>query len=132
MREPNPSSRTMALGSTQPITKMSTKNLPGGKGRPAFKTDKLTAICEPTVKRPYGSLDVLQPYGLALHFYIEHVMTASLQILSGSHAGSSHADFSTLKMELTRSSETSVHITSTRRQIPEDGVLLEFPGSNLS
>jgi hypothetical protein len=26
----NPSSRTMALGSTQPLTKMSTKNFPGG------------------------------------------------------------------------------------------------------
>jgi hypothetical protein len=26
----NPSSRTMALGSTQPLTEMSTKNLPGG------------------------------------------------------------------------------------------------------
>jgi hypothetical protein len=28
---PNPSSRTMALGSTQPLTKMSTRKLPGGK-----------------------------------------------------------------------------------------------------
>jgi hypothetical protein len=27
----NCSSRTMALGSTQPLTKMSTRNLPGGK-----------------------------------------------------------------------------------------------------
>jgi hypothetical protein len=26
----NPSSRTMALGSTQPVTEMSTRNLPGG------------------------------------------------------------------------------------------------------
>jgi hypothetical protein len=46
---PNPSGRTIALGSTQPLTKMSTKNLTGGKGRPARKDDKLTAICEPTV-----------------------------------------------------------------------------------
>jgi hypothetical protein len=44
---PNPSSRTMALGSTQPLTEMSTKNLLGGKGRPAHKADNLTAICEP-------------------------------------------------------------------------------------
>jgi hypothetical protein len=29
---PNPSSRIMALGSTQPLTEMSTKNLPGVKG----------------------------------------------------------------------------------------------------
>jgi hypothetical protein len=27
---PNPSGRTMALGSTQPLTEMSTRNLPGG------------------------------------------------------------------------------------------------------
>jgi hypothetical protein len=46
---PNPSSRTMALGSTQPLTEMSTRNLPGGKGRPARKVDNLTAICEPIV-----------------------------------------------------------------------------------
>jgi hypothetical protein len=38
----------MALGSTRPLTEMSTRNLPGGKGLPARKTD-LTAICEPIV-----------------------------------------------------------------------------------
>jgi hypothetical protein len=32
---PNLSSRTIALGSTQSLTEMSTTNLPGGKGRPA-------------------------------------------------------------------------------------------------
>jgi hypothetical protein len=37
------------LGSTQPLTEMSTRNLPGGKGRPARKADNLTAICEPIV-----------------------------------------------------------------------------------
>jgi hypothetical protein len=45
----NPSSRTMALGSTQPLTEMSTRNLHGGKGRPARKADNLTAICKPIV-----------------------------------------------------------------------------------
>jgi hypothetical protein len=39
----------MALGSTQPLTDMSTRNLPGGRGRPARKTDNLTAISESTV-----------------------------------------------------------------------------------
>jgi hypothetical protein len=39
----------MALGSAQPLTEMSTRNLPGGKGQPARKADKLTAICEPIV-----------------------------------------------------------------------------------
>jgi hypothetical protein len=46
---PNPSSRTMALGSTQPLTEMSTRNLPGGKVRPVCKADNLTAIYEPIV-----------------------------------------------------------------------------------
>jgi hypothetical protein len=36
---PNPSSRTMGLGSTQPLTKISTINLTGGKTRPARKAD---------------------------------------------------------------------------------------------
>jgi hypothetical protein len=45
----NPASRTMAMGSTQPLTEMSTRNLPGSKGRPACKADNLTAICEPIV-----------------------------------------------------------------------------------
>jgi hypothetical protein len=44
-----PSSRTMALGSTQPPTELSTRNLPGGKEQPARKADNLTAICELTV-----------------------------------------------------------------------------------
>jgi hypothetical protein len=39
----------MALGSTQPLTEMSTKNIPGCKGLPARKADNLTAICEPIV-----------------------------------------------------------------------------------
>jgi hypothetical protein len=38
----------MALSSTQPLAEMSTRNLPGGKGRPARKAD-LNAICEPIV-----------------------------------------------------------------------------------
>jgi hypothetical protein len=46
---PNPSSCIMALGSTQPLTEMSTRNHPGGKGRPARGADNLTAICEPIV-----------------------------------------------------------------------------------
>jgi hypothetical protein len=37
--------------------------------------------------------------------------------------GSSLADFSTLNMEAIRSFETSVHRRSTRRHIPEDGIL---------
>jgi hypothetical protein len=39
----------MVLESTQPLTEMSTKYLPGGTGRPARKADNLTAISEPIV-----------------------------------------------------------------------------------
>jgi hypothetical protein len=39
----------MALGSTQPLTEMSIRNFPGGKGRQARKADSLTAICEAIV-----------------------------------------------------------------------------------
>jgi hypothetical protein len=48
---PNPSGLTMALGSTQPLTEMSTRNFrkkkkkPGVKGRPARKADNLAVIC---------------------------------------------------------------------------------------
>jgi hypothetical protein len=56
----------MALGSTQPLTEMSTRNLPGGKGRPARKAE-LTAICEPIVgastsHNPMGIYGLLQGY----------------------------------------------------------------------
>jgi hypothetical protein len=53
----------MALGSTQPLTETSTRNLPGGKGRPVRRADNLTAICEPIVYIKSGSLDVLQHNG---------------------------------------------------------------------
>jgi hypothetical protein len=39
----------MTLLSTQPLAEMSTRNLPGAKGRPARKADNLIAICEPIV-----------------------------------------------------------------------------------
>jgi hypothetical protein len=39
----------MALGSTQSLSEMSSKNCPEDKGRPARKADNFTAICEPIV-----------------------------------------------------------------------------------
>jgi hypothetical protein len=61
----NPSSRTMALGSTQPLTEMGTRNLRRGK-RPARKADNITAICEPIVLKMW-ELDDSQLYGPAWH-----------------------------------------------------------------
>jgi hypothetical protein len=47
------------------------------------------------------------------------------------HAGSLPADFSALKMEAIRSFETWVHTRSTRRHIPEDGILHSHRRENL-
>jgi hypothetical protein len=47
LKLPNPSSLTVALVSTQPLTEISTRNLPGVKKRPARKADKLAAVYEP-------------------------------------------------------------------------------------
>jgi hypothetical protein len=40
------SNRTMALGSTQLLTEMSTRTLPGGKKRLVCRADNHAAICE--------------------------------------------------------------------------------------
>jgi hypothetical protein len=53
----------MALGSTQPLMEMNTRNLPGGKGRPVRKADNLSAICEPTVQKKWEPWH-LNPMGL--------------------------------------------------------------------
>jgi hypothetical protein len=39
----------MALWTPQSLTEKSTRYFPGGEGRPAPKTDNLTATCEPIV-----------------------------------------------------------------------------------
>ena len=40
----NPSDRTMALGSTQPLTEMSTRRISWGQMRPVRKADNLTTF----------------------------------------------------------------------------------------
>jgi hypothetical protein len=52
---PNPSSCAMALGSTQPLTEMGTRSLPGGKGQLTCKADNFTTICKLTVYKMWES-----------------------------------------------------------------------------
>jgi hypothetical protein len=52
----------MVLWSTQPLTEMSTRNLPGAKGRLARKADNLTPSVSLSSTK-CGSLDVSQSYG---------------------------------------------------------------------
>jgi hypothetical protein len=59
---PTPSSRIMALGSTQTLTEMNTRNLPEVKVRTELKAVSFTSIYKPNVSK-IGSLDVSQPYG---------------------------------------------------------------------
>jgi hypothetical protein len=46
---PNPSSRNMALGFTQPLTETSTRRYFGGEARQERNADNLTAIFKPSV-----------------------------------------------------------------------------------
>jgi hypothetical protein len=60
----------MALGSTQPLTEMSTRNFPGSKRLPARNADKLRYLCADclenvgasTSHNPMGLHGLLQEY----------------------------------------------------------------------
>jgi hypothetical protein len=50
----------MAQESTQPLTEMSTRNLPWGKKRPAHRADNFATFYEPNVWK-CGNLNLSQP-----------------------------------------------------------------------
>ena len=56
-----PSDRSMALGSTQPLVKMSTRNISWGQRRPVREADLTTFMCRISWKS--GSLNLLEPSG---------------------------------------------------------------------
>jgi hypothetical protein len=61
--------------STQPLTEMSTRNLPRGEGQPVHKTDNLTAIYETTVYKMWAPQHLTKPVAwpltvTALPFYL--------------------------------------------------------------
>jgi hypothetical protein len=43
----------MDLGSSRPLTEVTTRNLPGGKERPELKADNLIVICEPVAYKVF-------------------------------------------------------------------------------
>jgi hypothetical protein len=78
---------------------------------------ELRPLCRPAVASLYTD------YAIPALKIAENGLQTDLSLLTPAHAGSSFADFSTLKMEAIHSSETSVHTRSTRRYIPEDDIL---------
>jgi hypothetical protein len=67
----------MVLRSTQVLTKMSTRNLPGGKGRPAHEADNLNADCLENVgaSTAHNLMGHARPVtGIALSFFFTYVI----------------------------------------------------------
>jgi hypothetical protein len=67
---PIPSSHTVALGSTQPVTEMSPRYLLRGKGELACKAVNLTVTHEPIVSQNVWASKPVT--GIAVHFLHKH------------------------------------------------------------
>jgi hypothetical protein len=53
----------MALGSTQPLTEMSTRNFPRGKGRPAREADNECRLRQPPLEQWLRPVKILSASG---------------------------------------------------------------------
>ena len=96
----NPSGRTMALGSTQPLTEMSTRVFPEGYRRPVRKADNLAiSMCRLEIRgasiswrlsRNCCTLTVPNGESCSIAVPISHRAAAIITLI-----GSSYADYST-------------------------------------
>jgi hypothetical protein len=116
------------------ITKFRTyprPDLPSERGllRNHFRTKTETFERKQKKRRPGVHLVFISILILCIRILFPMLVYLSLQ--RPGHAGFTLADFSTLKMEAIRSSETSVHTRSTRIHIPEDGILHSHRRENL-
>jgi hypothetical protein len=79
----------MALGSTQPVTEMNTRNLPGGKGQTVCGADILTTICEPTVYKMWECRRITTLWAFMASYSDSFTFFLPLGILMGNKNGKS-------------------------------------------
>jgi hypothetical protein len=80
----------MAQGSTQPLREMSSRNLPGGKGRTERNADYLAAICANYLVNVGASTSHNPVTGIALPFYDNRSSSAARKLTPNRITSQSH------------------------------------------